>query len=319
MISSSSFLLVKFVEGKGQIVRDCPGTKNHICCGYKTVDLVEGCILSCSYCILRCYLNHKEIRILKDLEYVISQIKDAIRKESKHILRFGTGELSDSLALDRKYKLNIPLIEIFGNERKAIFELKSKWASIDHLLPFLNKYTVVSFSLAPQRIIETEEKRTSPLLKRLITLKKAIDRGCYVGLHFDPIIIYPGFEKDYEDMVDEISKVIDLKKVIWVSLGTLRFPKDLYEVFLEERRTNLLYGEFIRGEDGKYRYLKKERVRVYKLTYGLLKEKEKDLFIYLCMERPEVWEEVTGERLQTNEDLITKFDNRIKSLYGGSI
>jgi spore photoproduct lyase len=310
---------VRFTEGKGQVVRDCPGTKYHICCGYKTIDLIEGCILFCSYCILRCYLNHGEIRVVNDTDYVISQIRERIRNEKDHILRFGTGELSDSLALDRRLKLNIPLVQFFGNEKRAIFELKSKWASIDHLLPYLNNYVVISFSLAPQKIIESEEKRTSPLRKRLKTLKKAIDIGCYVGLHFDPIVVYPGFERDYELMIEEISRTIDLKSVIWVSLGMLRFPKKLFDLLLEEKRKNLLSGEFVRGEDGKFRYLKKDRIRAYKILYDHLKEKENNLFIYLCMERADVWKEVTGEELINDEDLVRKFDERIRFLYGGEI
>ncbi len=315
--SLSSHLVV--TKGRGSVVRDCPGTKNHVCCGYKTIDLIEGCVLFCSYCILRYYLTHREIRVIKDPDYVLNQIRETITKNNKHILRFGTGELSDSLALDKKYGLNIPLIEFFGMEKKAILELKSKWAYIDHLLPYLNRYTVISFSLAPQKIIEKEEKRTSPLRKRLLTLKKAIDIGCYVGLHFDPVIVYPGFEKDYKSMIEDIARVLDLKKVIWVSLGTLRFPRELYEIFLEEKRVNLLHGEFVIGEDGKFRYLKKERIRIYRYLYELLKERENDLFIYLCMERPHVWKEVTGEDLKTDEDLIERFDERIKRMYGGSI
>jgi len=250
---------------------------------------------------------------------VISQIRERIKNEKDHILRFGTGELSDSLALDRRLKLNIPLVQFFGNEKRAIFELKSKWASIDHLLPYLSKYVVISFSLAPQKIIESEEKRTSPLRKRLKTLKKAIDIGCYVGLHFDPIVVYPGFERDYELMIEEISRTIDLKRVIWVSLGMLRFPKKLLDLLLEEKRKNLLSGEFVRGEDGKFRYLKKDRIRAYKILYDHLKEKENNLFIYLCMERADVWKEVTGEELINDEDLVRKFDERIRFLYGGEI
>lgn len=319
MTRSSNLRVEILTEGKGNIVRDCPGTKNHICCGYKVIDIIEGCILFCSYCILRHYLNHPEIRIVKDIGYVISQIKDAIEKEKRHILRFGTGELSDSLALDRKFRLNIPLIEFFGDEKKAIFELKSKWAGIDHLLPFLNKYTVISFSLAPKKIIQNEEKRTSSLRKRLNVLQKAIDKGCYVGLHFDPIIMYPGFEADYKELIDDVSREVDLKKVIWVSMGLLRFPKGLYELFLKERRINLLHGEFVRGEDGKFRYLKKRRIEALRYLYELLLEKEDSLFIYFCMERPYVWREVTGEELKESEDLIRKFDERIIAFYGGSI
>ncbi|OPY65429.1 MAG: Spore photoproduct lyase [Syntrophorhabdaceae bacterium PtaU1.Bin034] len=310
---------VRREETKGSVVRDCPGTRHHICCGYKTIDLIEGCPLSCSYCIMRGYLNSPGIRVRPDADRIIEQIDDAIEREKSHVLRFGTGELSDSLALDRRLEVNRPIVEFFGNRKKALLELKSKWASIDHLVSCLNPYTIVSFSLAPQAIIDKEEKRTSPLYKRLKALRKAQDLGCFVGLHFDPVIIYDGFEKDYEYLIDDIARALDLTRVIWISLGLLRFVPRLMRVFVQEKRTNLLHGEFVRGEDGKYRYIKSARIRVFRMLYELLKEKEPGLFIYLCMERQDVWQQATGREVATSEDLIGLFDNRIKEFYGGSL
>ena len=347
-------------ETKGNLVRDCPGTRSHICCGYKTIDLVEGCVLSCSYCILRGYLNAPHIKVHDDLPYILAQVEEAIDFNGRargnlssehrepgtrlrvreapaalpqegatqvpvidagtgHLLRFGTGELGDSLALEREFRLHRPLIEFFGRKKRALLELKSKWASIQPVQDVLNPYTVVSFSLAPQHIIAQEEKRTSPVRKRLSVLRQVQDRGGLVGLHFDPIIIYPGFEKDYYYLIEDVSRILDLKRVIWVSMGLLRFMPRLYTLFLLEGRRNLLHGEFIRGEDGKYRYIKAERIRVYKMLYELLKSKEDDLFIYLCMERPDIWREVTGTDVATSEGLVGLFDRRVKEFYGGEV
>ncbi|OPY75255.1 MAG: Spore photoproduct lyase [Syntrophorhabdus sp. PtaU1.Bin058] len=312
-------LKVEHAASQGDIVRDCPGTKNHICCGYKTIDLIEGCALSCSYCILKAYLNSPSITIHDDIPYVISQIDEMIKKETGHILRFGTGELSDSLALDRQYELNRPLIKFFGERKRALIELKSKWAYIDHLVPHLNPYTIISFSVSPQRIIDQEEKRTSPLYKRLKTARKAQDAGCLVGLHFDPVIVYPGFERDYRYLIDDIGRLLDMDRIIWISLGMLRFPQKLFSHFIGNNRKNLLHGEFIRGEDGKMRYIKQQRIKIYSMLYRLLKSKNKGLFIYLCMEREDVWRKVTGMTVRDNEALIGLFDERIKNLYGGNI
>ena len=310
---------VTFVEARGNIVRDCPGTKNHICCGYKTIDLVEGCILSCSYCILKSYINSPDIKITRDYDYIFSQLNVAMEKEKNHIMRFGTGELSDSLALDQRFDLNRPLIQFFGEKKKALFELKSKWAYIEHIRDFLNPYIIISFSLAPQSIINKEEKKTSPLYKRLKAARRAQDAGCFVGLHFDPIIIYPGFEKDYEYLIHDVGRILDLERVIRVSIGLLRFPPRLFEEFLEKRRKNLLFGEFIRGEDGKYRYIKSERIKIYTMLYNQLKSKLDSLFVYFCMERSDVWKAVTGINLDNNEGLIKLFDKRIHDLYGGAL
>ncbi len=306
-------------ETKGNLVRDCPGTRNHVCCGYKTIDLVEGCVLACSYCILRGYLNAPHIKVHDDLPYILAQIEEAIDSEGTRVLRFGTGELGDSLALERELGLHQPLVRFFGERKRAILELKSKWASIRPVQDVLNPYTVVSFSIAPATIIAREEKRTSPLHRRLKVLKQAQDLGCFVGLHFDPIIIYPGFEEDYRLLIEDISSVLDLKRVIWVSMGLLRFMPRLYTLFLLEGRRNLLHGEFIRGEDGKYRYIKAERIRVYRMLYELLKSKEPGLFIYLCMERPDIWRQVTGMDVAATKELVALFDERITTFYGGAL
>ncbi|HQE80207.1 MAG TPA: hypothetical protein PK444_05830 [Syntrophorhabdaceae bacterium] len=91
------------------------------------------------------------------------------------------------------------------------------------------------------------------------------------------------------------------------------------DTFIKEKRRNLLYGEFIRGEDGKYRYLKSERIRVYKMLYDLLKNKNNGLFIYLCMERQDVWRESIGLTIEDTEALTGLFDKRIRYLYGGEL
>ncbi len=138
-----------------------------------------------------------------------------------------------------------------------------------------------------------------------------------MGLHFDPVIVYDGFEDDYARLIDEIADRSIWSRVIWASMGCLRFVPPLMKLFLDERRRNLLHGEFIMGEDGKYRYIKAERIRVYKMLYGLLKAKSPGLFIYLCMERPDVWRQATGAQVAGSEDLIALFDGRIGEFYGG--
>jgi spore photoproduct lyase len=310
---------VEFVERPGSVVRKCPGTKHHICCGYQTIDLVEGCVLSCSYCILKAYLRDDTVRISCKPESIIGELDGMIDSNPRHILRFGTGELSDSLAIDRRYNVNRFLVDYFGAKRKAILELKSKWADFRHLLPHLNPYTVISFSVSPQRFIDAEETRTSPVHKRLKAARLAQERGLFVGLHFDPVVIYDGFERDYRYLIADIGRILDPARILWISLGTLRFPPALYGLLLERRRRYLLTGEFIRGEDGKYRYIKTERIRIYRMLYRLLTDIDPSLFIYLCMERADVWKEALGIDMKDSEGLTGLFDERIKNLYGGTL
>ena len=123
---------------------------------------MEGCVLSCSYCILKSYINSPDIKITKDYDYILSQVNETIDKEKNHILRFGTGELSDSLALDRRYGLNKPLIQFFGEKKKAILELKSKWAYIDHLREYLNPFHGYLFFLGSSEHHQQGRKENKP-------------------------------------------------------------------------------------------------------------------------------------------------------------
>jgi hypothetical protein len=52
-------------------------------------------------------------------------------------------------------------------------------------------------------------------------------------------------------------------------------------------------------------------------VHDLLKDKESDLFIYLCMERADIWRQVTGTEVTATEGLVALFDRRVKEFYGG--
>ncbi len=80
-------------------------------------------------------------------------------------------------------------------------------------------------------------------------------------------------------------------------------------------KTCFLVNLFV--EDGKYRYIKSERIKIYTMLYNQLKSKSNDLFVYFCMERSDIWKAVTGINLYNNEGLIKLFDKRIHDLYGG--
>ncbi len=55
------------------------------------------------------------------------------------------------------------------------------------------------------------------------------------------------------------------------------------------------------------------------MLHRLLKDIDPGLFIYLCMERADVWKEALGIDLKDSEGLIGLFDERVKNLYGGTL
>jgi len=273
---------------KGPLLKPCPGTKGYICCGYWVGNIVAGCPMDCSYCVLQVYLNEPFLVLQLPWEKFFQEVKE--RANGPLPVRIGTGELSDSLVLEPLIGFVKEAVSFFRGI-KAVLELKTKTDNVDFLqgLPH-DGHTVVAWSLAPQRVIEDFERGTAPLKGRLKAAKKCLSWGYPLAFHFDPILHYPGLEEDYRELIEELFSHIDPKGVIWISMGTFRFPKGLDGIIRRRfPRSWLLTGELFPASDGKVRYLKPLRVEIYKKVLNWLKEYDHKAFVYLCMEREDVW------------------------------
>lgn len=266
------------------------------CCGLKTLNLVSGCPMDCSYCILQSYLaNNPVTTIYVNIETILAEVSAFLSAHQNKFFRVCTGELSDSLALDTITEYAPILIPFFASKRNAMLELKTKTANVDHLLGLKHKNrTVISWSVNTPQIIETEERGTATLDERLAAAQKVASAGFGVGFHFDPIIATYA-EKDIEGYLDVIEKIfsaIEPRQISWVSLGLLRYPSDLPGIALKRfKDTKIFTGEFV-PSGNKMRYLRFIREAVYKPLWDKLSSKLPAHKIYLCMETPAVWEKI---------------------------
>ena len=298
----------------GRRLKPCPGTSNHICCGYYVINAVTNCPMDCSYCVLQGYLNNPFLALYTNWDDLLEEIDGFLSRDQVSLLRLGTGELSDSLALESIFPISQFLIDFFSKRPRAILELKTKSANVDSLLGLDHRgKTVISWSLNPSGRIEREEMRTATLKERIDAARRCQEKGYPLGFHFDPILCYEGWEKDYHETIRQLFRQIDPKGVIWVSLGGFRYPPHLKGI-AEERfpNTEVFLGELFPGRDGKFRYLKEIRVDLYQKMAGWLKEVAPNLFIYLCMESKEVWERVFGWTPSNSFHLNQLFEKRMK-------
>src|SRR4030042_461380 len=146
------------------------------------------------------------------------------------------------------------------------------------------------------------------LEKRLSAARLCQDWGFLLGFHFDPVLMRPGWENGYRNVIKKIGTTVDARRIAWVSLGTLRFPPELKSrIQARFPGSSILGEEMIRGLDGKMRCLRPLRTEAYRKMAGWLKDLEPELFVYLCMESPAVWEQVFGESPSSNADLDWRF------------
>jgi spore photoproduct lyase len=270
----------------------CPGTKHYRCCNYFVFDLVEGCPFDCTYCVLQALVKHPYIRVNDNIDQLISSVN---RLHKKGYYRIGTGELSDSLALD--YLLNITslIIPKLNKLDNILFEFKTKSNCINNLLNLNPKNIIVSWSLNPVEIITKEEHKTASLDERLTAAKKCSEAGYKIALHFDPLIYCNDFEKKYKVLIKKVIDELDETNVLYISLSTLRFLPEIVDMIrMKFVNNNLLSSSFIHSLDGKLRYFKPLRKYMLNFVYNTFREYWKKVFIYFCMEDRILWENIIG-------------------------
>jgi spore photoproduct lyase len=298
----------------GRRLKPCPGTSHHICCGYYVINAITNCPMDCSYCVLQGYLNNPFLTLYTNWDDLLIEIEDFLLQGSQSLHRLGTGELSDSLALESIFPFSQYLIPFFAEKKNGILELKTKSANVDDLLQIDHRgKTVVSWSLNPPKMIEEEERGTAPLKERIDAAIRCQEKGYPLGFHFDPIICHEGWEKGYQETIHQLFKQIDPKRVAWISLGGFRYPPQLKAIAQERfQKTKVFLGELFPGRDAKFRYLKEIRVEMYQKMARWLREVDPDLFVYLCMESKEVWERVFGWAPENSRHLNQLFEERVK-------
>ena len=298
----------------GRRLKPCPGTCDHICCGYYVINGITNCPMDCSYCVLQGYLNNPFLTLYTNWDALLEEIDVFLSTDRQSLLRLGTGELSDSLALESIFPLSQFLIRFFSEKSNGVLEIKTKSVNVGSLLDLDHRgKTIVSWSVNPPKMIGEEEMGTASLKDRIDAARRCQESGYPLGFHFDPIIYHEGWEKEYEEAVLQLFKQIDPKRVVWISLGGFRYPPKL-KAIAEERfpRTNVFLGELFPGRDAKFRYLKEIRVEIYQKMTRWLREVDPSLFVYLCMESQEVWEKVFGWTPKNSRHLNQMFEKRVR-------
>jgi spore photoproduct lyase len=291
---------------KGAFVKPCPCTPHYLGCNYFIINAALNCPLDCSYCILQLYLASPVTTVYVNLEDMWKELDIFRRRRKGKFSRIGTGELSDSLALDPFTRTSGDLMSYFEAKGDALFELKTKTTHIAGILqrpPSEN--IVVAWSLNSAKIAREEECGAPDVGERVEAAGVVSKKGFPVAFHFDPLILYPGWEEGYAGIIEKLFRTVRPSRVRWISLGSLRFPPALKPV-IEKRfpRSRIIYAEMIPGRDGKLRYFKPLRLDLYQRIVRLI-----GFFggggipLYLCMEDAEVWRQVLNKKPGRKEEI----------------
>ena len=284
-------------RNKGRFFKKCPGTKEYNCCGYQVLNIGMNCPMDCVYCILQAYLNNPWLSFFVNIEDLFFELDQALKDQPDRIFRIGTGEFTDSLAIDRLTGLSRHLIQYIRTTDNAVLELKTKSVVIDNLaeIDHGNKI-IIAWSLNSPVIMQQEEIRTASIDERLDAAVQCARWGYRLAFHFDPIIRHEGWRQGYRDIIEKLFRVVPSEKIVWISMGALRYLPQLKGIATSRfPGSRFFYEEFIDGLDGKSRYFRSQRVEMYMFIAGeISKYISNRTCLYFCMESDTVWQEVFG-------------------------
>jgi spore photoproduct lyase len=280
----------------GAFLKACPCSPGVVRCGYWVLSLGFQCPFACSYCFLRFYAPDEPLTLYANLEDARREFLGAVGAW-EGVRRLGTGEFTDSLALDPWTAHSSWLRELAAPYPGVLFELKTKSARVERLLeerPLPN--LIAAWSVNPPARVAADEPGTAPLEARLSAAQGVAERGYRVAFHFDPIVLDEGWEGDYGALARLLFEAVPPERVAWVSLGTLRFPPRFLERWAPKLRgRSSFFAEFVAGEDGKLRYFWHLRRAAYRfLAEELRRYAGDDLRLYLCMEPDWMWRRSLG-------------------------
>ncbi|PKN61635.1 MAG: DNA photolyase [Deltaproteobacteria bacterium HGW-Deltaproteobacteria-15] len=302
----------------GQTLKKCPGTKGYLCCGYQILHIGTNCPMDCSYCILQAYLNQPYLRVFTNLEEKLAELAAHLDAHPEFLFRIGTGEFTDSLALDPVTGWTDLLLPFFEKRRNALLELKTKSVHTERLLDSsCRKRIVVSWSLNSPYVVSREEHGAPSIRQRLEAARRCQQEGFVVGFHFDPLVPHPGWKEEYRKTVDLMAEHLVPENVIWISMGCMRYLPELKSIIRRRHpKSMVLNGEFIPGLDGKMRLFKPVRIEMYAYMAEMLVQWHRDAGLYLCMESPDIWQETLGWTPEDSDGLSRFLDDRARRFFG---
>jgi spore photoproduct lyase len=223
---------------KGEFLKKCPGSQGSVCCNYFVINFASNCPMDCSYCYLQEYLaENKALKVFSNVDDLIAEADELLSKHRGFFFRIGTGEITDSLALEPYIGFAREVIPFFAEQKNALLELKTKSDFVDGLLNLDPKQRiVVSWSMNPQAVIDQYEHGTASLNERLRAARRCQEAGYRLGFHFDPMIEYPGWTEDYEGMICRLFAAVDWRAISWLSIGVLRNTRGLKRTIRERFR-----------------------------------------------------------------------------------
>ncbi len=189
-----------------------------------------NCLYDCRYCFLQGMYQSANYVHFVNYEAFEQGIDDILKTETTTPVSFFSGYDCDSLALESLTGFAAHFVPFFKHRPDAELELRTKSTNtgiLEKMDPAPN--IIPAFTLSPDVIAREVEHGAPPLGTRLNRVRSLTQQGWAIGLRLDPLIPWPDFGSLYAEMLDQIFSRVAPDMIHSVTLGPMRFPKDMYD------------------------------------------------------------------------------------------
>lgn len=203
--------------------------------------LVSGCPGMCEYCYLQTQMGKRPYtRLYVNVDEILAQAAATIEARLPAVTLFEAAATSDPIPVEPLSGALAKAIEFFAAQPQGRLRFVTKFPGVDSLLGLNHQcHTRVRFSVNLPSIVSHFEHRTPAVQQRLQALKKVVEAGYPAGILIAPVILEPGWETGYRQLLDEISglglKGADVRFEIISHRFTARARNRIMEVFPESR------------------------------------------------------------------------------------
>lgn len=197
--------------------------------------LANGCTGACSYCYvarrkgyanpITTFVNSEKIlahidrkttklgkKVINDeTAKALKTTKEDLEQTDPKLWTFDIGENSD-ISIDAEISDSVyELIQMFSKKGNSKASFATKFVNPNLLLYEPRGRTRIRFSLMPTSVSRVVDVRTSPIYDRILAINEFVRAGYEVHINLSPVIIYNGWEDDYEDLLIMLDDSLDKK------------------------------------------------------------------------------------------------------------
>jgi spore photoproduct lyase len=247
------------------------------------------CPYGCAYCYLAGTQGVRfspTVKIFLNLPEILAEVDRTARRLGEPAA-FYLGKLQDGLALDPLTGYSRQIVPFFADHPLARLTLLTKSADVSNLLNLDHRgHSILSWTLSPKAVVEAFEPNTPALEERIRAMEACIGVGYQVRAVVMPIIPLPEWETIYAEFLCQLLGRVQLARI---TLGSIcSYPQAMRLMEQKLGFENSISAQVVRrrngGSDGRIRFPRELREKVYRHLLDLIRRRAPDLEVGLCLE-----------------------------------